>query len=304
MDGRAISPRAADMVYNAHATGTSSWVWDVALDASRHPVIIYATFPSAEDHLYWYARWTGTAWVSHLLTHGGATISPGSAAVVDVVASVVRSERQRSTRETARSARIRSRPAGSGAFRRRAPPAPEPVAPAILRIRLRALPAWPQARARPGAPSPRRTAGTEDPERCRSDRPGRACPRRGVHVRSRSPAASCQSLPRRLRTPLVDQIPPSQRSRARGFRVPSLARRKRRRRVPGASATAPRALLLRHVPSPVTRTFRSPGARPQSISTSRSARSRSCASISRRSSSARGSGYSTVSATSSWSRRP
>lgn len=78
MDGRAISPRAADVVYNAHATGISSWVWDVALDRRRHPVIIYATFPSAEDHLYWYARWTGAAWVSHLLTHGGPTISPGT----------------------------------------------------------------------------------------------------------------------------------------------------------------------------------------------------------------------------------
>jgi hypothetical protein len=78
MDGRPIAPSAADVVYDARATHTSGWVWDVALDGNGHPTIVYATFPSASDHLYWYARWDGRRWVSHLLTHGGPTISPGT----------------------------------------------------------------------------------------------------------------------------------------------------------------------------------------------------------------------------------
>jgi hypothetical protein len=78
MDGRPVPPDAADIVYDARRTGISAWVWDVALDPTGHPVIVYATFPSPSDHLYWYARWTGRAWVSHFLTRGGPTISPGT----------------------------------------------------------------------------------------------------------------------------------------------------------------------------------------------------------------------------------
>ena len=78
MNGRPVAPRAADMVYDARATGMSAWVWDVAIGESAHPVIVYATFPSARHHHYWYARWTGRAWFSHFLTDGGPTISPGT----------------------------------------------------------------------------------------------------------------------------------------------------------------------------------------------------------------------------------
>jgi hypothetical protein len=78
MGGRGVSPGAADVVYNGAATGISGWVWDVALTSGGDPVVVYATFPSAQDHVYWYARWTGHGWVSHPLTHGGPTISPGT----------------------------------------------------------------------------------------------------------------------------------------------------------------------------------------------------------------------------------
>lgn len=73
----AIAPKQADVVYDARQTHIPSWVWDVAPDGGR-PVILYATFPSADDHLYWYARWTGHSWVSHLITHAGPTIAPGT----------------------------------------------------------------------------------------------------------------------------------------------------------------------------------------------------------------------------------
>jgi hypothetical protein len=72
----AISPGQADVVYDAHATGVRSWVWDVALTPAGQPVIVYATFPSATNHAYWYARFDGRRWVSHFLTNAGGSISP------------------------------------------------------------------------------------------------------------------------------------------------------------------------------------------------------------------------------------
>lgn len=41
-------------------------------------MIVYATFRKPTDPLYWYATWSGTRWVSHLLTDGGGSISPRS----------------------------------------------------------------------------------------------------------------------------------------------------------------------------------------------------------------------------------
>jgi hypothetical protein len=67
----------SDLVYNARGTRVPAWVWDVAFGPNGRPVIVYATFPSSQHHEYWYADWTGTRWVSHLLTSGGGTISPG-----------------------------------------------------------------------------------------------------------------------------------------------------------------------------------------------------------------------------------
>jgi hypothetical protein len=73
-----IYPRQAQMVYSAKRTGVSAWAWDVAFGPDGRPVILYATFPSAARHAYWYARWNGRTWVSHLMTLAGPTISPGT----------------------------------------------------------------------------------------------------------------------------------------------------------------------------------------------------------------------------------
>ncbi|MBV9167372.1 MAG: BNR-4 repeat-containing protein [Solirubrobacterales bacterium] len=72
-----IAPWQADLIYNAQATGVPAWVWDVAIDTHGRPVIVYATFPSYQRHDYWYADWTGSHWLSHFMTAGGGTISPG-----------------------------------------------------------------------------------------------------------------------------------------------------------------------------------------------------------------------------------
>jgi hypothetical protein len=71
-----IEPRQADIVYNARARRASAWVWDIAFGRDGRPVIVFATFPTVSDHVYWYARWTGHGWRSHLLTHAGPSISP------------------------------------------------------------------------------------------------------------------------------------------------------------------------------------------------------------------------------------
>jgi hypothetical protein len=71
-----ISPQRADVVYDGQATSVSSWVWDVAYDSRGYPVIVYATFPSPNNHVYWYAHWNGRQWISHFMTYAGPTISP------------------------------------------------------------------------------------------------------------------------------------------------------------------------------------------------------------------------------------
>lgn len=73
-----LAPSRGQLVYDGHATGAPSWVWDVAFGPDGRPVIVYATFPSLTNHAYWYARWNGTRWVSHFLTFAGPTISPGT----------------------------------------------------------------------------------------------------------------------------------------------------------------------------------------------------------------------------------
>jgi hypothetical protein len=73
-----IHPAAGDLIYDGTKRHVSCWVWDVAVDAQQDPVIVYATFPSAKNHQYWYARWDGHRWVSHFMTSGGPTIAPGT----------------------------------------------------------------------------------------------------------------------------------------------------------------------------------------------------------------------------------
>jgi hypothetical protein len=78
MGQRPIAPREASLVYNGKAAHASGWVWDVAFDRHRRPVIVYATFPRRGGHKYFYARFNGRRWISHFLTFGGPTISPGT----------------------------------------------------------------------------------------------------------------------------------------------------------------------------------------------------------------------------------
>jgi hypothetical protein len=76
VDSRPIAPSQADLVYDARATGAPAWVWDVAVAGNGRPVVVYATFPTKRRHVYWYASWDGSRWVSHRMTEAGPSISP------------------------------------------------------------------------------------------------------------------------------------------------------------------------------------------------------------------------------------
>ena len=69
-----IQPSQADVVYSSASTAVPAWVYDVGVDSDGRPVVLYASFPSATDHRYHYARWTGTTWISRQITASGPTI--------------------------------------------------------------------------------------------------------------------------------------------------------------------------------------------------------------------------------------
>jgi hypothetical protein len=53
----------------ANSHGSS---WDIALDKTGNPVVVYDQFKDANNHLYYYFRWTGTAWFKKQLVNSGA----------------------------------------------------------------------------------------------------------------------------------------------------------------------------------------------------------------------------------------
>ena len=49
-----------------------NWVWQIALDKDENPVIAYPHIDNAKTtHVYWYARWTGSAWKNTWVQYGG-----------------------------------------------------------------------------------------------------------------------------------------------------------------------------------------------------------------------------------------
>ena len=70
LGGTPIAPAQGDLVFDQ---AEPCWVHDVAVDSAGRPVIVFASFPSAGDHRYWYARWTGTAWDVREITPAGGT---------------------------------------------------------------------------------------------------------------------------------------------------------------------------------------------------------------------------------------
>ena len=76
--GNPLLPAEVDKVYDAVAGGSGGWNWDIALDGSGNPVIVYANFPTTSDHRYRYVRWTDSAWSDHEITPAGGYIDGAS----------------------------------------------------------------------------------------------------------------------------------------------------------------------------------------------------------------------------------
>jgi hypothetical protein len=71
IDSLPISPRDADVVYDARSDGPRAWIWDIAADRDDRPVIVYTRLPARSDHRYHYARWTGKGWTDYELCPAG-----------------------------------------------------------------------------------------------------------------------------------------------------------------------------------------------------------------------------------------
>jgi len=66
-----ITPRQADVVYDATRTGVRAWIWDVAEDEKGNPVLVYSRLPAEGDHRYHYAFWDGKTWQDREVTPAG-----------------------------------------------------------------------------------------------------------------------------------------------------------------------------------------------------------------------------------------
>ena len=67
----AVTPREADMVYDARISNQKAWVWDVAQDEKGNPEIAYTKFPNDTTHIYAYAHWNGKSWQNIDLINSG-----------------------------------------------------------------------------------------------------------------------------------------------------------------------------------------------------------------------------------------
>jgi hypothetical protein len=56
-----------------------AWTISAAMDSSGNPVAVFATYADLNNQEYWYAHWTGSAWITTPFADAGGTISPISA---------------------------------------------------------------------------------------------------------------------------------------------------------------------------------------------------------------------------------
>jgi hypothetical protein len=74
MDQLPVINTKLDTVMDPQAAGCHGSAWDIALDNSGLPVIAYDQFKDANNHVYYYIRWTGTSWFKKMLVNSGATM--------------------------------------------------------------------------------------------------------------------------------------------------------------------------------------------------------------------------------------
>ncbi|MFH1840530.1 MAG: BNR-4 repeat-containing protein [Nanoarchaeota archaeon] len=69
------------LVYDSTISGERAWIWDIALDKSGNPYIVYAIVEDQNNHRYVYAYWdiVKNEWINHEITdHGGGIVDTGS----------------------------------------------------------------------------------------------------------------------------------------------------------------------------------------------------------------------------------
>jgi hypothetical protein len=69
-----FGPADITLVYNGSSHNSGTWNWDIGIDSSGEPIILFAAFPNGDDpsdHFYYYARWTGSVWTVNLITEAG-----------------------------------------------------------------------------------------------------------------------------------------------------------------------------------------------------------------------------------------
>lgn len=74
-----VANSGATLVYDGSTS--RGWVWDCAMGADGKPRIVYVTYAEPFDTGAWtyrYARWTGSAWVSHDVADAGDGIAPSA----------------------------------------------------------------------------------------------------------------------------------------------------------------------------------------------------------------------------------
>lgn len=66
----AVDISQLEVVYDASVG--KGWIWDIALEPETgFPIMVYASFPTNDDHRYHYARWDGTKWKNIQITEAG-----------------------------------------------------------------------------------------------------------------------------------------------------------------------------------------------------------------------------------------
>lgn len=74
-----ILPSSSNMVFNAAVHHEAAWIWGIAMGSTANPVLVFATFPTAnaQDDGYWYARWNPSNhqwYVRELVAGAGGSI--------------------------------------------------------------------------------------------------------------------------------------------------------------------------------------------------------------------------------------
>ncbi|WP_016777243.1 BNR-4 repeat-containing protein [Anaerophaga thermohalophila] len=71
VDELPFQPSEATMVYDGTSGKGRAWVYDIKTNEDNFPVILYASYPSEEKHIYHYASFDGNEWMDAEICNSG-----------------------------------------------------------------------------------------------------------------------------------------------------------------------------------------------------------------------------------------